>query len=128
MKTITIVSVLVVVVSELTGAIPNSSVGGPMALLFLFIMAMLAVGIHDAWSNGRGVLGWIVSIVCAVISGGVAMFLAGVVIMEPILPLLKLDGPLATSQHPMRYIAPVGMMLITLLGSWGALKIVNRLR
>lgn len=128
MKIILIVSVLVVLVSELAGAIPDSSVGGPMALLFLFVIAMLAVGIHDAWSNGRGVLGWIVSIFCAVIGGGVAMSLAGVVIMEPILPLLKLNGPLATSQHPMRYIAPVGMILITLLGSWGALKIVNRFR
>ena len=98
-----------------------------MAILLLFFLAMLAVGFHDAWSNKRGVLGWIVSIVCAIIGGFLALAL-GSLVMEAILPLIKLDGPLATSQHPMRYVAYAGMMALTLLGSWAALQIVNRFR
>ena len=72
-------------------------------------------------------LGWIVSIVCSIIGGFLALAL-GSLVMEAILPLIKLDGPLATSQHPMRYISLAGMMALMLLGSWGALQIVNRFR
>jgi hypothetical protein len=67
------------------------------------------------------------SIVCSVIGGFLAVTLGGLVI-EAILPLLELNGPLATSQHPMRYVSSAGMMALTLLGSWVALQIVNRFR
>ena len=40
----------------------------------------------------------------------------------------NLEGSLAETQHPLFYIALVGMMLFSLLGSWIALWIVNRLR
>ena len=127
MKIITLVCVIGVLLLDFAGAIPKSSVGGPMTLLLMYFFAMLAVGFHDAWSNKRGVLGWIVSIVCSLVGGFLGVIFAGLV-LEEILPLLALNGPLATSQHPMRYIAPAGMMALTLLGSWGALQIVNRLR
>jgi hypothetical protein len=127
MRIITLVCIIGILLIDVAGAIPNSSVGGPMAILLLFFLAMLAVGLHDAWSNKRGVLGWIVSIVCSIIGGFLALAL-GSLVMEAILPLIKLDGPLATSQHPMRYISLAGMMALMLLGSWGALQIVNRFR
>jgi hypothetical protein len=127
MRIITLVGILGILLVDFAGAIPKSSVGGPMALLLMVFLAMLAVGFHDAWSNKRGVLGWIVSIVCSIIGGFLALAL-GSLVMEAILPLIKLDGPLATSQHPMRYISLAGMMALMLLGSWGALQIVNRFR
>ena len=127
MRTITLVGVIGILLIDFAGGIPKSSVGGPLTFLLILFLAMLAVGLHDAWSNKRRVLGWIVSIVCSVIGGFLAVILGGLVI-EPIFPLLELDGPLATSQHPMRYILSAGVMLLTLFGSWVALQIVNRFR
>lgn len=127
MKIITLVFVVGIVLFDVAGAIPNSSVGGPLTLLLMSFLAMLAVGLHDAWSRQRGVLGWIVSIVCSVIGGLVAVTLGGLA-MEAIIPLLNLNGSLAASQHPMRYVASGFMMALTLLGSWGVLQLVNRLR
>ena len=127
MRIITLVGIVGILLVDFAGAIPKSSVGGPMALLLMFFLAMLAVGLHDAWSNKRGVLGWIVSIVCSVIGGFLAVTLGGLV-METIFPLMELDGSLATSQHPMRYVSSAGMMALTLLGSWVALQIVNQFR
>jgi len=127
MRTITLVGVIGILLFDFAGAIPKSSVGGPLALFLIFFLAMLVVGLHEAWSNKRRVLGWIVSIVCSVIGGFLAVTFGGLV-MEAILPLLELNGSLATSQHPMRYVLSAGMMVLTLLGSWTALQIVNRFR
>lgn len=127
MRTITLVAVIGILLLDFADAIPQSSVGGPLTLLLIFFLAMLAVGIHEAWSNRRGALGWIVSIVCAVVGGFLAVTIGGL-ILEAILPFLDLNGSLVTSQHPMRYVSSAGMMVLTLLGSWGALQIVNQLR
>jgi hypothetical protein len=127
MKAIALVSILGIVLADLIGAISTSSVDGPMTMLFLFVLAILAVGVHDAWSNGRGVLGWIVSVVVVVLGGFVAVALAGLAV-ESILPLLHLEGSLATSNHLMRYILPAAAMALTLAGSWGALRLVRRFR
>jgi hypothetical protein len=127
MRTLALVGVIGILLFDFAGAIPKSSVGGPLALFLIFFLAMLAVGLHDAWSNKRGVLGWIVSIVCSVIGGFLVVTFGGMV-MEAILPFLGLNGSLATSQHPMRYVSSVGMMVLTLLGSWVALQMVNRFR
>jgi hypothetical protein len=127
MKTITLIGIIGILLFDFAGAIPNSSVGGPLTLLLIFFLAMLAVGLHEAWSNKRGVPGWVVSFVCSVIGGFLAVTIGGLV-MDAILPLLELNGPLAPSQHPVRYVFSAGMMVLTLLGSWGALQIVNRFR
>jgi hypothetical protein len=127
MRIITLVGVIGALLFDFAGAIPKSSVGGPLTLLLMYFLAMLAVGIHEAWSNKRGVLGWIVSIVCSIIGGFLAVTFGGLV-MEEIRPLLHLEGSLASSQHPMRYVASAGMMALTLLGSWIALQIANRHR
>jgi hypothetical protein len=52
----------------------------------------------------------------------------GSIVMGLILMPLNLEGPLAATRHPLMYVSLVGMMLLTLLGSWIALWIVNRLR
>ena len=87
------------------------------AVLLLFLVATLAVGLIDAWSKKRGVLGWIVSIVASVVGGIVGTVITSMVLDTP--KLLHLDG------------TPLGAAcLVTglLLGSWIMVKIANRFR
>ena len=67
------------------------------------------------------------NIVASVIGGFVAVIL-GSMAMEMILPQLNLEGSLASSQHPLLYIFSAGMAILTVLGSWITLQIVNRFR
>ena len=127
MKYITLIAVITVVLLQFTSAIPDSSVGGPMTMALVFFTAALAFGIFEAWSKKRGVFGWIVSIAAAFVGAVVAAMLGGMA-MDMILPHLNLEGSLAATRHPMLYVTSAGMMLLTLLGSWIALWVVNRLR
>ena len=127
MKYIALIAVIAILLLQLSGAVPQSSVGGPMTLALVFLIAAVAVGIHEAWSNKRGVLGWIVSIVTALVGGLVGASL-GSMVLETIQGLLNLEGSLAETRHPLLYVSLVGMMLLALLGSWIALRIVDRMR
>lgn len=122
---IALVSVVGVVVLQLAGLIPLASVGGPMVIALAFLAAALAVAIQDAWINRRGVLGWIVNIVVTFIGVFVVVPLAG-----PVIAMLLGDGSgsLAATGGPRFAAALAGGMLVTLLGAWGALWIVNRWR
>jgi hypothetical protein len=111
----------------LSGAVPQSSVGGPMTLALVFFAAVLAVAIHEAWSNKRGVLGWIVNVPVSFVGAFVAAEL-GNLIFVPILMLFHVEGSLAASGHPLLYVLLAGQMLLMLLGAWIALQIVNRWR
>ncbi len=84
-KTIAPLSVAALLLVELSGAMPRSSVGGPLTIMLIMLIAMLAVGIHEAWTKKRGPLGWIASIVAAVIGGFVAASLVSLV-MDMIRP------------------------------------------
>ena len=123
MKTITLLAVIAMLLLQLSG--PKSSVGGPLTIMLILFVAMLAVGIHEAWSNKRGAFGWIVSIVASVIGGFVAV---NFVAMDMILPHLDLEGSLASSQHPLAYVFIAAMAILTVFGSWITLQIVNRFR
>lgn len=125
MKTITLLAVMAMLLQALIGT--QSSVGGPLTMLYIVFLTMLAVGLYEAWSKKRGVLGWIVNIVASVIGGFVAVIL-GSMAMEMILPHLHLEGSLASSGHPLLYISSAGMAIVTVLGSWITLQIVNRFR
>lgn len=127
MRIIALIAVVGIVLLELGGAIPDSSVGGPLTLMLVFLLAMLAVGLYEAWSQGRGVLGWIVSVVASVVGGFLAVSMGGSV-MEMVLPHLGIEGSLASTRHPLLYVWSAGMMMLTLAGSWLALWLVNRLR
>lgn len=127
MKAITLFAVIAILLLELSGAMLNSSVGGPLTIMLILFLAMLAVGFHEAWLKKRGALGWIVSIVASVIGGFLAVNF-GSMAMEMILPRLDLNGSLASSQHPLLYILSAGMAILTGLGSWITLQIVNRFR
>jgi uncharacterized membrane protein YeaQ/YmgE (transglycosylase-associated protein family) len=87
------------------------------AVLLLFLVAALAVGLIDAWLKKRGVLGWIVSIVASVVGGIFGAVITSTVLDSP--KLLHLDG------------TPIfAACLLTglLLGSWILVRIVNRFR
>jgi hypothetical protein len=127
MKYIALIAVITLLLLELSGAIPRSSVGGPMTIALVFFIAALAVGIREAWLHKRGVLGWIVSIVTSLVGAYVAAAI-GSIILGTIQGLLNLEGSLAETRHPLLYVSLVGMMLLALLGSWIALRIVDRMR
>ena len=131
MKIITLIAVIAIVLIQFSVAVPLSSVGGPMTLAMVFLAAALAAGIYEAWSMRRGVLGWIVSILTA-LAGAIVAGLAGGTLMDLfmglIAPLIDLQGSLAATRHPLLYITSAAMMLFILLGSWLALRLVNRWR
>ena len=124
MKTIALLAVIAMWLQDLFGT--KSSVGGPMTMMLIELLAMLAVGIYDAWSNGRGPFGWIVNIVAAMIGGFAAVALTGEV-METIRALMQIQGSLAKSNHPLLYIASAVVAISTVVGSWGAIRMVHRL-
>jgi len=127
MKYIALIAVIAIILLQFSGAVPQASVGGPMTLALVFFAAVLAVAIHEAWTNKRGVVGWIVNIFVSFIGAFVAAEL-GNLIFEPILLLFPMEGTLAASGHPLLYVLLAGMMLLSVLGSWIALQIVNRWR
>ena len=108
-----------------TGSIPLESVGGSLTIGLIYILAAVAVGIHEAWTKKRAVLGWIVNLVVSSVGAFVAAPLGG-----GILAMLLSDGTqsLAAAGGLRFSLALIGGMLVTLLGSWCALWIVNRWR
>jgi hypothetical protein len=127
---IALIAVIGILLLQFTGSIPQASVGGSLTIGFAYIAAAMAVGIHEAWTKKRGVLGvlgWIVNIAVSFVGVFVGAQLGGllmVVILSPFMdrPSLAATGGLALS------IALAGGMLFSLLGAWGALQIVNRWR
>jgi hypothetical protein len=122
---IALIAVIGILLGQASGAIPLASVGGSMTIGLAFIVAALVVGIHEAWTNKRGVLGWIVNIVVSFVGAFVAAPLGGMII-----GILLSDGAgsLAATGGPRFSVALASGMLVTLLGAWGALWIVNRWR
>jgi uncharacterized membrane protein YeaQ/YmgE (transglycosylase-associated protein family) len=88
-KTIALLAVVAMLLLALGG--PRSSVGGPLTIMLVLFIAMLAVGLYEAWLKKRGALGWIVNIVASVVGGFVAASL-GSMVMGMILSNLQLEG------------------------------------
>jgi hypothetical protein len=127
MKYIAPIAVIGIVLLQLSGAVPTASVGGPLTIALAFIAGAAAVAIHEAWSKQRGVLGWIANIVLA-LGGGFVGAGAGSMALEALLTQMHFQGSLAASGHPLLYASLAGEMLLTVLGAWVALWLVNRLR
>jgi uncharacterized membrane protein len=127
MKYIALAAVVAVLILQFSGAIPQSSVGGPMTIAAVVFIAVLAVGVLEAWTKKRGVLGWILSILLALLGAYVGAEI-GNLVMVLVLMLVGFEGSLAASQHPLLYVSLVGMMLFPLMGAWGALQIADRMR
>jgi RsiW-degrading membrane proteinase PrsW (M82 family) len=98
-KIITLLAVMAMLL--LSVAMPTSSVGGPLTIMLILFLVMLAVGIHEAWLKKCGVPGWIMNIVVSVIGGFVAAGFAGMAV-ETILPHLhhKPDDTQIISDFP----------------------------
>lgn len=133
MKYIALIAVIAILLVQFSGAVPDSSVGGPMTLALVVFVASLAVGVHDAWTNKRGVLGWIVNVPVSLIGAFLAAEVGNLLVL-PILMLLQilglsnLEGSIAATGGFLLYASLAGMMLLMLLGSWLALQVVNRWR
>ncbi|MFH1793209.1 MAG: hypothetical protein ABIK36_08650 [Pseudomonadota bacterium] len=127
MKYIVPIAVIGVLLLQASGAIPLSSVGGAMTIALAFLLAALAVGIHEAWTKKRGVLGWILNVVVSIVGALVAVQV-GEFLLLPLLMLMDVRGSLAATGGFAMSVGLAAMMLITLLGSWGALWVVNRWR
>lgn len=125
MKTITLLAVAAMLLLEVFG--PTSSVGGSMSFMLVFVVVTLAVPIYEAWSNRRGAIGWIVNLFVSILGGLTAIAVIGMA-METILPHLHLEGALASSQHPLKYVVVAVIAILMVAGSWIPLQIVNRLR
>ena len=99
-----------------------------MMIAVAFFAAALAVAIHDAWTKKRGVLGWIVNIVVSLVGVFLAAQLAGLVMVIILSPFVDGASSVAAAGGPLMSVALAGQMVITLLGVWGALWVVNRWR
>jgi hypothetical protein len=127
MMYIVLIAVIGILLLQASGAVPLSGVGGAMTIGLAILAAAPAVGIHEAWTRKRGVLGWIVNIVVSLIGAFLVAPLGGMVVVMILSPFI--DRPsLAATGGPVMYVALAGMMVVTLLGAWGALRIVNRWR
>jgi hypothetical protein len=128
MKIIVLVAVIGVLLLQASGAIPLASVGGPMTIALVFIAAALAVGIHEAWTQKRGPLGWIVNIVLSFVGALIGAQAGGFVIVMLLGATGMMQGSIArTGGLPMSF-ALAGGMLVALFGAWGAIWVVNRWR
>lgn len=133
MKYIAPIAVIAIVLLQWSGAVPKSSVGGTLTLALVVFAASLAVGMHEAWENKRGVLGWIVNIPVSLVGAFLAaevgnLLVVPILMLLQILGLSNLEGPLAATGGLLLYASLAGMMLLMLLGSWLALQFVNRWR
>jgi hypothetical protein len=125
---IILIAVLGVVLLQTTGAIPADPVGGGLVIAAVMFVAALAIGIHEAWTMRRGVLGWIVNIVVTFFGAFFAAQIGGPVVAIPLLMLVGGSSSLAAEGGGVMSVALVLVMIIALLGSWGALWLVNRWR
>lgn len=125
---IALAAVIGILLLQSTGAIPLASVGGSLTIGFCFLVAALGVGIHEAWTKKRGVLGWIVNIVVSFVGALMGAQLGGFVMVMLIGAVMDVNGSLARTGGAAMSAALAGGMLFTLLGAWGALWIVNRWR
>jgi hypothetical protein len=127
MPIILLIAVAGVLLLHLTGAIPLSSVGGPMVIALAVFVATFAVAIFEAWTKRRGVLGWIVNIVSSFVATFVAAQLGGLLMVAILMPFAE-GSSLAASGGAVMAVSLAGVMAASVLGSWGTLMILNRWR
>jgi hypothetical protein len=92
------------------------------------LAAALAVGIHEAWTKRRGVLGWIVNIVVSLLGAFLVTDVGELAMVIILRPFVGGASSFAAAGGAVMSVALAGGMLITLMGAWGALWIVNRWR
>lgn len=122
---IVLIAVSGILLLHSSGAVEPTDVAIAYGLVAL--AAAPAVGIHEAWTKRRGVLGWIVNIVVSLVGPVLFAPIGGLVVVLILSPFMDRSSLAATGGAVM-YFAAAGVMLVTLLSAWCALWIVNRLR
>ncbi|MBR0869863.1 hypothetical protein JQ633_05810 [Bradyrhizobium tropiciagri] len=126
---IVLTAVIGILVLQMTGAIPMDAVGGGLVIAAATFVAVLALAVHEAWTNKRGVLGWIVNIVVSLVAAFFAAQFGGPLVAIPLLMLAgEGSSSLAAAGSGVMSLALVLVMVVTLAGSSGALWLVNRRR
>lgn len=125
MKYIVLIAVIGILLLHSSGAVAPTDVAIAYGLVAL--AAAPAVGIHEAWTKRRGVLGWIVNLVVSLVGPVLLAPLGGMVVVLILSPFMDRSSLAATGGAVM-YFAAAGIMLVTLLAAWCALWIVNRWR
>ena len=124
---IALIAVIGILLLHSTGAIPLTGVGGAMTIGLVLLAAAPAVGVHEAWTKKRGVLGWIANIVVSLVGAFLFAPLWGMVVVVILSPFMD-KASLAATGGVVMYVALAGQMVVVLLGAWGALWVVNRWR
>jgi hypothetical protein len=122
---IALIALIGILLLHSTGAVAPTDVAIAYGLAAL--AAAPAVGIHEAWTKKRGVLGWIVNIVISLVGPVLFAPIGGIVVVLLLSPFMDRSS-LADTGGAVMYLAVAGIMLVTLLSAWGALWIVNRWR
>ncbi len=118
------IGVAAILLLQATGMIPLSSVGGPLTIGAVIIGIILAVAIHEAWTQRRGPVGWIVNLVVALVGGMLGAQLGGFVAAM----ILPTSGSLAAAGGVVFSIALVVSVLSVIAGAFAAIQLVNRWR
>jgi hypothetical protein len=125
---IALAAVTGVLLLQWTDAIPLASVGGSLTIGFCFIAAALAVGVREAWTKRRGVLGWIVNVVVSFVGAMLGAQSGELVLVVLIGAIMDVNGSLARTGGLAMSAALAGGMLATIFGAWAALWLINRWR
>jgi hypothetical protein len=125
LRYIVLIAVIGILLLHSSGAVQPAEAAIGYGLVLLAIAPI--VGIHEAWTKKRGVLGWIVNIVVSFIAPVLFAPLGGLVVVLILSPFM--DAPsLAATGGAVMYFALAGMTVVTLMTAWGALWVVNRFR
>ncbi len=128
MAYIVLIAVTGVLLLQRSGLIPLDGVGGALVIAAAVILGVLVIAIYEAWTNRRGVLGWIVNIIVSFAAALLVAPLAGGAMVALLLPFMDGASSLAEAGGARMSIALAGQTALTLAGSWGALWLVNRWR
>ena len=124
---IVLTAIAAIFLLQASGSVPQDSVGGSLVFAFVLLVATLVMGLYEAWTMRRGVIGWIVNIVVSFLGSFFAAQLGGLVMVMLLSPFMQ-GTSLAAAGGPVLYVALAGVMAIALTGSWYALQLVNRWR
>lgn len=127
MKVIAALAIVGILLLQISGAIPVASVGGPVVIGSSYFAAGLAVGVHEAWTNRRGPLGWIVNLLLTFLGVLLAAPIGGAALAMLLTPLSG-GRSLAAQGGPLMALALAGGMAVALASAWGVLWLVNRWR
>jgi hypothetical protein len=128
MMYIVLIAVIGVVLFQSIAAVPLSGIGGAMVIGWVLLIAVPAVGIHEAWTKKRGVLGWIVNIIVSLVGALLFAPIGGMILAILLSPFKGGARTLADAGGLLLLVALVGMTVVALMAAKAALWIVNRWR